>query len=562
MKFNEYEYERIDMKDFEEKFNLLLKEFEEAEDQKTQDDLIVKINDLRSAFESMEQIAYIRHTIDTKDPIYEEEQNFFDQNRPSYDGLISKYYQGLIASKFKEGLKEKLGEQLFSIAALTIKTFSPEIIEDLKSENKLMSEYTKILSSAKINYQGAYRTLPQLRPFQMSTDREVRKGANEEKYKFFEEHEEKLDKIYDKLVKVRTMIAKKLGYENYVPLGYARMLRTDYDAKMVKKFRTGVKEHIVPFATELREKQRERLHLKELMYYDEDLIFPDGNAKPKGDEKTILENGKKMYEALSQNTKVFFEYLLNNELMDLLSKEGKSPGGYCTYIPKYKAPFIFSNFNGTGDDIDVLTHEAGHAFQVYESRGYEILEYNFPTLEACEIHSMSMEFFTYPWMNLFFEEDDKYRFGHLNEALLFIPYGVLVDEFQHYVYENPDDSPEERKKVWRQIEKAYLPYREYDGNMYLENGGYWHQQGHIFKNPFYYIDYTLAAVCAFQFFEKSRENWDEAWGDYLNLCKAGGSKSFLNLVKLAKLESPFEDGCIKRVVEKIEKYIASIEDNK
>ncbi len=385
----------------------------------------------------------------------------------------------------------------------------------------------------------------------------------EAKYGFFKEKEADLDRIYDELVKVRTKIAKKLGYKNFVELAYARMKRADYDAEMVKGFRKQVLENIVPEATALRERQRKRLGLDKLYFYDEALAFNSGNAIPKGNPEWIIENGAKMYSELSPETEEFFNFMVDNELMDLVNKKGKAGGGYCTYIADYRSPFIFSNFNGTSGDIDVLTHEAGHAFQVYSSRDYELPEYHFPTFEACEIHSMSMEFFTWPWMDLFFKEDtEKYKFNHLMSALTFIPYGVTVDEFQHEVYENPDMTPAERKAKWRKIEKKYLPHRDYDGNDYLERGGFWYQQGHIFGTPFYYIDYTLAQICSLQFWKKSRENRDAAWNDYLTLCKAGGSRSFLELVELANLISPFKDGCIHSVMGPIKEYLDSVEDSK
>jgi M3 family oligoendopeptidase len=268
-----------------------------------------------------------------------------------------------------------------------------------------------------------------------------------------------------------------------------------------------------------------------------------------------------MYAELSNETREFFNFMIENELMDLVSKKGKAGGGYCTYINKYKSPFIFSNFNGTAGDIDVLTHEAGHAFQVYSSRAYEVPEYGFPTNEACEIHSMSMEFFTWPWMELFFKEDtDKYKFSHLGGALMFIPYGVAVDEFQHFVYENPEVTPAERKKAWRDIEKKYLPHRDYEENDYLERGGFWHQQSHIFLDPFYYIDYTLAQICALQFWKRANNGDHKAWDDYVTLCKEGGSKPFLKLVKIANLKSPFENGCVKSVISDIEAWLNSIDD--
>jgi M3 family oligoendopeptidase len=563
VKFNDYQYIRPDIKTIEADFSRLLNAFNNANSFQKQDSVMEEITKLRSDFDSMTQIASIRHTIDTTDKFYDSEQDFFDEIMPIYQGLTTDFYRALINSKFRKELEDKWGKQLFTIAELTLKTFSPEIIEELQMENKLSSEYTKLIASAKIMFEGEERNLSQLTPFMQSTDRDMRKKANEAKYSFMKENEEKFDNIYDKLVKVRHKIAKKLGFNNFVELGYARMLRADYNAEMVANFRKQVKDYIVPVATMLRERQRVRLNLNSLKYYDEKFCFNSGNAKPHGNPEFILNSGKKMYSELSPETKEFFDFMVGNNLMDLVSKKGKAGGGYCTYISKYKAPFIFSNFNGTSGDVDVLTHEAGHAFQVYSSRNYETPEYNFPTYEACEIHSMSMEFFTYPWMNLFFKEEvEKYKYFHLSEALLFIPYGVTVDEFQHFVYENPDASPSERKKAWRNIEKKYLPHRDYETNEYLEKGGWWQQQGHIFEAPFYYIDYTLAQICAFQFFNMAAENRADAWSDYLRLCKAGGSASFLELVKLANLVSPFDNGCVSSVIGNIEAFLNSIDDTR
>lgn len=563
MKFSEFRYERPNLKEVEGKLKELLLEFSSATTIEEQDVTMEKINKLRSEFKSMQQIVSIRHSIDTNDEFYKAEQDYFDEADPIYQGMKSEYYKALVGSNFRKELEKKWGKQLFAIAETTLKTFNPEIIEDLQQENKLSTEYTKLLASAKIMFEGEERNLSQLGPFLQSKDREIRKSANEARYGFFRENEEKLDEIYDKLVKVRATIANKLGYENFIELAYARLNRTDYNAHMVANFRKQVQEYIVPVATKLRERQGKRIGVNTLKYYDERFSFKTGNPDPKGDPAWILGNGKKMYQELSPETHEFFTFMVENELMDLVSKKGKAGGGYCTYISEYKSPFIFSNFNGTSGDIDVLTHEAGHAFQVYESRGFQVPEYGFPTLEACEIHSMSMEFFTWPWMELFFKEDtDKYKFSHLSESLLFIPYSVTVDEFQHFVYANPDITPAKRKQAWRDIEKKYLPHRDYDGNDYLERGGFWYQQGHIFSVPFYYIDYTLAQICAFQFWKKANDNREEAWNDYLTLCRAGGSKSFVDLVKLANLKSPFEDGCVKWVIDDIESWLNQIDDAK
>lgn len=563
MKFNDFKYERPNYEQFKNEFGALVYKFEAATNAEEQLEIVNKINAMRSHIETMATLSSIRHSIDTRDEFYDSEQTYWDEQGPLYEEATSAFYYAIVKSPFRAELEEKLSKQFFTIAEFNLRSFSPEIIADLQEENKLSSLYTKLLASAKIPFDGEERTLPGMGKYLLSEDRQVREEASVAKYHFFEENEAEIDRIYDELVKVRTRIAKKLGFNNFVELGYTRMMRSDYNPEMVKNFRKQVLDYIVPVASSLYKRQEERLGYGELRYFDEKFEFKTGNATPKGSPEWILENGVKMYHELSPQTKEFFDFMVESELLDLVNKPGKAGGGYCTYIPEYKAPFIFSNFNGTAGDIDVLTHEAGHAFQVYSSRWIETPELNFPTYESCEIHSMSMEFFTWPWMELFFKEDtDKYKFTHLGSAIKFIPYGIVVDAFQHFVYENPEATPAERKAAWRNLEKQYLPHKNYEGCDFLERGGWWFQQAHIFNSPFYYIDYTLAQICALQFWKRMHDNREDAWNDYVRLCEVGGTKSFLGLVSYANLKSPFEDGCVSSIISDIKAWLDSVEDQK
>lgn len=562
--FKEYEYVRPNMDELKGAVQALIEEFKNAETVEEQSAVIEKINKYRNTFSTMANIVYIRASIDTNDEFYQKERDYFDEVGPIAEEIVFEYYKELVASKFRPQLEEKWGTQLFALAENQIKGFSPEVIELMQQENKLVSEYNKLVASAQIEFDGKTLTLAQLAPYGESTDRAVRKAAREASANFFASNVEKFDSLYDQLVKLRHKIATTLGYKNYVELGYINMNRVDYNADMVANFRNQVRDFIVPVATKLYERQAKRIGVEgDFKFYDEGLNFLTGNAKPQGDAEWIVANGKKMYEELSPETGEFFNYMIDNELMDLVAKKGKESGGYCTFIEDYNSPFIFSNFNGTSGDIDVLTHEAGHAFQVYSSRNIGIPEYLWPTYESCEIHSMSMEFFTWPWMELFFKDQtDKYKFSHLAGGLLFLPYGVAVDEFQHVVYENPEMTPAERKAAWKEIETKYLPHRDYDGHEYLQSGAMWQRQGHIYASPFYYIDYTLAQICAFQFWKRSRENFEDAWKDYVHLCGLGGSLSFTKLVKEAGLISPFENGCVESVIGTIEDYLNSVDDQK
>ncbi|MEZ4888305.1 MAG: M3 family oligoendopeptidase [Chitinophagales bacterium] len=561
MKFSNFVYKRPDYPTVATKFDQLISQFNTATAVAEQNEVIEKINVLRSDYQTMFSIASTRHNIDTTDDTYTVEQSYVDKERPAFSGLTNRFYKALVNSKYRQELEKTWGKQLFVIADLSLKSFDDSIIGYLQKENQLVSRYIKLLASAEIPFEGEVRNLSGFGKFFNSKDRAMRIKVREAYYGFFTEHQHTLDDIFDQLVHLRHEMAQALGFKNFVEMAYARMKRSDYTAEDVAHYRKMMEKHVVPLATKLRKRQQNRLGLEDFYHFDESLEFNSGNPTPKGDAEWIVANAEKMYEELSPETNEFFQFMKSNELMDLVNRKGKAGGGYCTVFKKYKSPFIFSNFNGTSGDIKVLTHEAGHAFQAYSSIDLITPEYNFPTMEAAEIHSMSMELLTWDWMHYFFEEDtDKFKFSHLSRSITFLPYGVAVDEFQHFVYENPNISPEERNKEWRRIEQKYMPHRVYNGIGYLESGRFWQQQRHIYKSPFYYIDYTLAQVCALQFWKRYNENPEKAMEDYTRLCKAGGSQSFLNLVKLAKLRSPFEETTLVEVMAEAEAWLEKVDD--
>lgn len=562
MKFAEYPYRRPDLDLMEKEFGSLLEKFRLAGTPQEQEALLADINRLRSSFETASNLAYIRHTADTRDDFYKAEQDFIDEARPAFQKLVNPFYEALVSSPFRTELEARFGRQLFALAQTSLKTFRPEVVEDLQTENRLVSEYTQLVASAIVPFDGRELPLPQLGPYLQSPDRDVRRRASAARYSFFSANEARFDDLFDKLVQVRTGLARKLGFESFTPLAYARLGRTDYDEAMVARFREGVLRSLVPLVSRLKERQRSRIGADRLYFYDESFLFPGGNAKPKGEPAWLVKQAERMYRELSPETGTFFSFMAERNLLDLTSRPGKATGGYCTYLTDFGSPFIYANCNGTAGDISVLTHEAGHAYQVYCSGRLEVPEYHWPTMDAAEIHSMSMEFITYPWMELFFQEDaDKYRYTNLVSGLTFIPYGCAVDEFQHWIYAHPDAEPGERKGAWREIERRYLPHRDYDDNDYLERGGFWQQQGHIFHTPFYYIDYTLAQLCAFQFWQLHTERPAEAWGSYNRLCKLGGSLPFTELVADARLGSPFDPQVVSSVIGRIQSWLDGVDDS-
>jgi len=562
MKFNEFKYERPNLDE-------VIKELQEVNEQiggendlQTEIDAVYKMFAIGDKIGTQGVLVSIRNSVDTTDAFYEAEQEFFDVNGPNLRQYDHIFLQKLLTSKNREALEKEFGNLMFLRAELAQKTFKPEIISDLQLENKLSTEYGKLVASAKIEFQGGTYNLSQMAPFLQNLDREVRHQAQLAVSGFFQANEDQFDRIYDDMVKVRHDIAKKLGYENFIQLAYDRFGRTDYNADDVKTYRDQIYEDIVPLVAELTERKAKRLGIENPKSYDLALSFLTGNPTPKGDRAWQVERAKKMYDEMSPETSEFFNFMLESDLLDLDSKPGKQGGGYCTYLPEYRSPFIFANFNGTSHDVDVLTHEAGHAFQVYSSRDL-LPDYRWPTMEAAEIHSMSMEFLAWPWIDSFFLEDTpKYKFNHLAGAISFLPYGVLVDEFQHHIYAKPELTPDERKSLWRTLEKKYMPFKDYGDDAFLEKGAFWFRQGHIFSAPFYYIDYTLAQVCAFQYWIKHQSNRKEALDSYLGLCRLGGSMSFVGLIESVQLKNPFKKGTVKEIVKPIRAYLDSVDDTK
>ncbi|WP_317396131.1 M3 family oligoendopeptidase [Faecalicoccus pleomorphus] len=561
MQFQEYAYQHMDALSLQKQLSELAEQIQQANNIEQVQDCIKKVDTIRRFVATQVSLVEIRHTVDTKDAYYTKEQEYLDTVLPELEKDYEKINRALLESSFLEELKHRLPETFFLQKEMDLKAFDPIIIEDMQEENRLMTKYQALIASAELPFDGEIYNLSSLEVKTNSSDRIVRKHALQAYWNWFEQHEEEVAQIFDQMIKVRTRMAQKLGYDNFIALGYARMHRYDYDQEDVAKYRRQVLKDVVPLCSALYKRQQKRLGYDTLHAWDEKVEFLQGNPTPKYDRAALVKRAQKMYHELSKETGVFFDFMVEHELLDLDSKPGKAAGGYCTFMPDYKSPFIFANFNQTQHDAEVLTHEAGHAYQIYESRDIYPSDCVWPTYESCEIHSMSMEFFTHPWMQSFFEEDvNRYYYSHMAGSLKFLPYGVLVDHFQHEVYAHPEMSHKERMDTWRRLEKEYLPHKNYEEVEILERGGWWMRQAHIFMSPFYYIDYTLAQVCAMQFWARMENKDPKAFEDYQHICKIGGTLPFRKIVKEAGLIVPFEEGCLEQVTGSVSQWLDEISE--
>lgn len=562
MKFSEMKYERPSLDEAKKELSSLIAHLENAASYEEAKKVFLEKETFTKHVETMGTLASIRHSIDTRDGFYDAEVKFFNAAGPELQEYFQKWTEAMLKSPFRADFEKEYGDLMFKNAELDLKSFSPEIIPEMQQENDLTQEYEKLLASAAIEFEGKTYTISQLTPFKQDPDDERRLAAWKAEGKWYKDNGEKLDEIYDKLVYLRDTMGKKLGYEGYTTLGYYRMMRNCYTKEDIEKFRKAVVKYLVPVADGIYKEQAKRLgKTYPMSFADNALMFRSGNPVPCGSADDILKAGKKFYDELSPETSAFFNMMLDNELLDVLSKEGKEGGGYCTGIMDYGVPFIFANFNGTQHDVEVVTHEAGHAFECYTNRDRIPSEYIWPSMEACEVHSMSMEFFSWGWAKDFFGDDtDKFLYSHLAGALTFIPYGTMVDHFQHIVYEKPDMTPKERHGVWKELLGVYMPWVRLDGDIpFYADGEGWQRQHHIYSSPFYYIDYCLAQTVALEFWAMLRHDRKNAWEHYMAYTKQGGSKVFTELLSGAGLQSPFDEKCLLDVCGEAEKWLKNFD---
>ncbi len=559
-KFANIPYTRPDLETFKNQSLDLISVLEQADEHAKARRALMDLEALETTIDTMVTIAHVRNTIDTTDVFYDAEMTYLNEALPTLIPMRIRLLKALLACPFRRELEAEFGSQLFINAETELKVQDESIMAEKVEEANLRQAYQKLTARCTTTFRGESFNFYGLLKHMEHTDRAHRREAYLAWADLYATHADELDRLYDQLIAVRVRMATKLGYARFTELAYLNRHRTAYGPDDVARFRRQVLDIVVPACAKIRADQARRIGVEKLKYFDESLLFPEGNPVPAGSKDQMVAWARDMYRELSLETGSFFDFMAQYELFDLETRSGKRMGGYCTSLASWQAPFIFANFNGTSADVDVLTHEAGHAFAYYTASREQVLsEYCHSTNEINEIHSMSMEHFTYPWMGKFFgDQAEKYRYAHLCQSLNVLPYMMCVDEFQHLIYDKPDMTAMERRQVWRDLERTYMPWRDYDGVDFLEEGGFWMQKQHIFMYPFYYIDYALAQMGAFEFYGRMKTSQSDAWSDYLTLCKAGGSKGYLDLLSLARLANPFAEGSVATAVSHV---VAEVTDS-
>ncbi|MEM7384122.1 MAG: M3 family oligoendopeptidase [Verrucomicrobiota bacterium] len=547
--FSDYQVTPPDFESTRATYEDLTRQLHKASDAGTCIGIVNEWDTLLGGIKEWASLTEVRFQQNTRDETIIKAKDHLHETLPRFLDLETSFKKELLESPHRDSLTEHFGPQLFALWECDARSFSPAIKEDMVAESKRASDYTSLVASAEFEFRGKTLTFSGLAKYQDDSDRACRKEAHEVASRWCSEHQASFDSIYDDLVKLRHRMATTLGYPDFVAMAYQRMRRIGYEAEDVVRFRQEVSEHVVPLACEIAGKQQELLGVDRFMYWDTPVHHPDGNPAPRGDHDWMIDQATTMFRKMGHGLDTLFEDMKERCLIDLKARPGKAEGGFCDFFNQFGYPFIFANFNGTRGDVDVFAHEMGHAYQSYQSREQAHSDLVWPTTEACEIHSMGLEFLTWPHMDLFYgDEADRLRRIHLAWSLQFIPYGVTVDHFQHLVYAEPDASPKGRNRMWQTLERQYLPWWDFGPLAYEGSGRLWQMKQHLFNCPFYYIDYTLALTCALQFWQKSRTDRDATMESYARLCRRGGRVPFHELTESAGLKSPFERGCLAEVV--------------
>ena len=510
-------------------------------------------------FWTARSLCNYRYSQNVHDAFYQAEVDYYDAAGPHANALETKYFRCMLGSPFRAELEERLGSLLFRKFEVSVRAQSDACIADEQEENALVSSYSRLMASMLFDWEGKKVPLSILKGKLEDGDAAVRKAAADAIGNGLAAHREELDKIYDDLVHVRDRIAKKMGYKNFVELGYYRIGRTGFTRDMVEAFRRNVCTSVVPVVQRLKERLAQTLGLRRFLFSDNDVYLTGGNPAFTLTIPQAFAAAQEMYDGMDGEIGAFFRDMVATEAFDVESREGKCGGGFCDDLPSYGQEIILANFNGTTGDVDVLTHEFGHAYAMHASSAAGVdFELGIGGMETAECHSMSMEFLCHPYMEkFFFGRADEYRFKHLFDALSFLPYGCIVDEFQHFVYEHPEATPAERNAQYLALERKYRPYLTYDGIPYLSEGTRWQYQSHIYTDPFYYIDYCLAQTVALGFYMLSRKDAKNALETYKQFAKSGGSMPFSALVARAGLADPFADGTLGDLVREAERILSA-----
>lgn len=507
---------------------------------------------------------YVATTVDTSDKQAEERYNhYLDEIMPASAAAEKRLQEKLLSS----GLQPQEFEVPMRDIRAKVELFREENLLLLSEELKLASEYDRIFGAQTVVWEGQEVTLPQLAPVYQQLERDRREKA----WRLASERQladrPAVNDLWGRFLEVRLDLASNAGLPDYREYRWKQLLRFDYTPEDCIKFQGAIEQVVVPAATRLYEKRRERLGVESLRPWDLE-VDPFGRPplQPFSNIEELEQKSANIFEKVDPQLGAHFQFMRQAGLLDLENRKGKAPGGYCTGFMYSGVPFIFMNAVSLHDDVQTILHEAGHAFHVFERRRLPYHQQYETPMEFNEVASMSMEFLGAPYLERslggFYtsQEAARARIEHLEHSLLFWPYMAVVDAFQHWVYTHPDKAmrPENCDATWEELWDRFMPGVDWGGLEEAKRTG-WHRKLHIHQDPFYYVEYGLAQLGAVQVWANALRDPTVAVASYRQALALGNTVTLPELYAAAGVRFAFDALTLRQAVDLMELTIEQLE---
>lgn len=524
---------------------------------------LLDLSELSAALSQESERREIRMTCQTDDPERAAAHKHFVQTvLPAVKPISHRIDKKYIARREEFSLDEKRYQVLDRSTRADIELFRQENVPLQTKQALLCQDYQTVVGAMTVEFRGKERTLPEMGKFLLEPDRPLREEAWRLTAARYLKHKDKLEDIFDKMFKLRVEIAANAGCKDYRDYMFKAYHRFDYTPEDCRRYHDTVEKLVLPLSAEIQKKRAEMMKLEPLRPWDTS-VDPQGRAplKPFTAVEELRAGARDIFKRLDPELGAQFAEMDGIGLLDLASRKGKAPGGYQATLAETRLPFIFMNAVGVDGDVRTLLHEGGHAFHTMAVRQEPLTAYRHAPMEFCEVASMSMELLAGEHMDVFYKDEQELKrskLEHLEEAIDMLPWVAIVDAYQHWLYTNPKHDRAGRRQAWLKILDRFTTGQiDYTG-LEEERAHIWHRQLHIFEVPFYYIEYGIAQLGAFQLWDRVRKDGKAALADYRKALALGGSRPLPELFEAAGLKFDFSEKTIAPAMELLGEELAKL----
>ncbi|GEM_PF-6189989 len=507
-------------------------------------------------YESNKAVCSLKIKQNIKDNFYLEEQNYYNSNKSIISDAINLYYKAIFDSPFNKDFEKKYGSLLLHKIENSLKGSNRASLKFSSLERELVQEYQKFITEY---HQMNSFSFSENNRLLNSNSRDLRIKGVQFKGQVFYGSKERIEKIFTRLILYRNKQADALKMKSYSELSSLKLMRFDYTREDIGRLRNIIAKEVVPLLNYFQLRDAEKVAADKIGICDDKYFYTNFNYNNGGINKLIYDV-QKILSYTSRTIGDYFSYLAENNLLDLEPRTNKAQGGSSHYIIKAHIPYVFANLSGLPSDFRILIHELGHSYAAFKADKNNINPVLFyPGLETCEIHSTGLELFACNHFQIAFGDNaDRYLYGKLKESLYLLSYGCQVDEFQEIVYGLPKVDFSEINNIWLKLDSKYRPWLSYADLPFYSSGAGWQEQRHIIGSPFYFIDYVIAQISAFELFIEYNDNPEKSLHKYFQLIDYAGTLRYRELIEQCGLSSVFDENNVHSIMSKINSIMISL----